>query len=105
MDTIVIAIAGHSVEVPLWIGNWTAPGLPERTTIAIRRTHVHGKLAAQIRGVVAEHPAVVWILIGMGTETDIHGIIGQEQAGPLDMLPWIEGQGPIREGSRTCSGH
>src|ERR1035437_3800669 len=57
-DAVVVAIARYAVDVTLPIGGRTAPRLPDRTGVAIRRTHVHAKLSPQIRGVVAEPPAV-----------------------------------------------
>src|SRR5664279_2316430 len=77
-DAVIVAIARYGVDVTQLIGGRTAPRLPERTGVAIRRAHVDAGLAAQVRGVVADHPAVVWILVAMGAEGRVHRIVGQE---------------------------
>ena len=41
----------------------------------------------------------------MGTEADVDGIVGQEQAGALDVLHGIQGDGSIGERRRTASRH
>src|ERR1019366_7132927 len=58
-----------------------------------------------VRGVVADHPAVVRILVAMGAEGRVHRIVGQEKTGALDVVHGIEGNGSIGARCRACPGH
>src|ERR1035441_9888504 len=80
---VVVAVARDGVDVTRLIRGRTAPRLPERTGVAIRRAHVDARLPAQIRGVVTEHPAVVRILVAMGAKGGVHDIVGQQKTGAL----------------------
>src|ERR1035438_1921383 len=75
-DAVVVTIGGDEVDVPLPVDGRAAPRLPDRSGIAIRRSHVDAKLAAQIRGVVTQHPAVVRRLVAMRTEGDEYRVVG-----------------------------
>src|ERR1039458_8574837 len=79
-DAVVVAVGGDDVDVPLPVNSRTAPRLPDRSGIAIRCRHVDAKLAAQIRGVVTQHPAVVRRLVAMEIEGAGYGDVGIKQA-------------------------
>src|ERR1035441_4186641 len=104
-DAVVVAVGGDDVDVPLPVNSRTAPRLPNRSGIAIRCRHVDARLAAQIRGVVTQHPAVVRRLVAMGTEGDVYQVVGQKQTGALDLPHGIEGDRSIGARFRARPGH
>ena len=83
---IIIAIAGHKVNIAVPVGGRTVTGLPDPS---FQSTCGYAEAVFQLKRILieGEQPTLIWKRFGLGTERDIDYAVDDKQCVPLNVMP------------------